>query len=110
VDDLGALAAHLRSNGLRAGAINPNLFQHADYRLGSLAHPQASVRQRAVDHVIECGLIAQELQSDAVSIWLADGMNYAGQDNFRDRRARLEESLRRIDESIDPGIELLVEY
>ena len=39
VDDLSALRAHADSVGLRIGAVNPNLFQDADYMLGSITHP-----------------------------------------------------------------------
>ena len=35
VDDLAALRAHADARGLRIGAVNPNLFQDADYKLGS---------------------------------------------------------------------------
>jgi L-rhamnose isomerase / sugar isomerase len=110
VDDLQSLADHLGRHALRAGAVNPNVFQHADYRLGSLAHPEERVRAKAVDFVVECSRVAERLGSSAVSLWLADGTNYAGQDDFRARRARLEDALRRIDEAVDPSIELLIEY
>ena len=40
--------------GLRIGAVNPNLFQDADYMLGSIAHPAEAVRAKAVDHLLEC--------------------------------------------------------
>ncbi len=85
-----AFASHLRSRGLRAGAVNPNLFQDPDYRLGSITNPDAGIRRKAIDHLLECvddrrprwGPTAQ-------SLWLADGTNYAGQDDLRARRRRL---------------------
>src|SRR5690242_7273136 len=40
VDDLGALREHAEQLGVRLGAVNPNLFQEPEYRLGSLCHPQ----------------------------------------------------------------------
>ena len=49
VDDYGALRAHVEANGLRVGAVNPNLFQDPDYKLGSVAHPDAAIRDRAVE-------------------------------------------------------------
>ncbi len=36
--------------GVRLGTINSNTFQDDDYKLGSLAHPDPSVRQQAIDH------------------------------------------------------------
>ena len=42
VDDYGALRAHIEARGLRVGAVNPNLFQDPDYKLGSITHPDAA--------------------------------------------------------------------
>ena len=89
VDDWSALAAYASEQGIRIGAINPNLFGDDAYRLGSLCHPDAAVRRRALDHCLECVEIARELGSKIVSLWLADGTNYPGQDDLRGRRARL---------------------
>ena len=56
---LRASCASTRSElGLRLGAINPNLFQDPEYKLGSVCHPDAAVRRRAVDHLLECIEIA----------------------------------------------------
>src|ERR671921_459696 len=78
VDDLGTLRAHADRLGLRIGAVNPNLFQDPDYKLGSITHPDPRVRDRAVEHMVECIGIARELGSDAQSLWLAGGTNYPG--------------------------------
>jgi len=45
VDDYAALAAYAAGLGVRIGAINSNLFQDDDYRLGSLTHPDRAVRR-----------------------------------------------------------------
>ena len=42
VDDYGALREHIEARGLRVGAVNPNLFQDPDYKLGSITHPDAA--------------------------------------------------------------------
>jgi L-rhamnose isomerase/sugar isomerase len=110
VDDYGALREHIESRGLRVGAVNPNLFQDARYKLGSVAHPDADVRARAVDHLLECVEIATALGAGAQSLWLADGTNYAGQDDLRARRERLLESLREVCAVLPREQELLVEY
>jgi L-rhamnose isomerase/sugar isomerase len=110
VDDFAALGDHADQLGVRLGAINPNLFQEPEYKLGSLCHPQAAVRRQAIDHVLECVGIAGETGSDVVSLWLADGTNYAGQDSFAARRRRLVESLSEVVAALPEGIELLVEY
>jgi L-rhamnose isomerase/sugar isomerase len=110
VGDLGALRAHAEAVGLRIGAVNPNLFQDPEYKLGSLTHPDGAVRRRAVAHMLECVEIAAELGSTAQSLWLADGTNYAGQDDLRQRRRRMLECLTEVYAALPAGQELLVEY
>jgi L-rhamnose isomerase/sugar isomerase len=110
VDDLSALRAHADSVGLRIGAVNPNLFQDSDYMLGSITHPDDAIRAKAVAHLLECVEIASELGSTAQSLWLADGTNYAGQDDLRARRRRMLESLQEVYAALPAEQELLVEY
>jgi L-rhamnose isomerase/sugar isomerase len=110
VDDIGALRAHAESLGLRLGAINPNLFQDPEYRLGSVCHPDADVRRRAVDHLLECAEIAGVSGAGALSLWLADGTNYPGQDSFSARRRRLVSCLEEVVSALPGSVELLVEY
>src|SRR5262249_5641764 len=88
-DDYSELRDFAETEGVRIGAINPNLFGNDAYRLGSLCHPDARVRAQAVRHCLECVEIAKEVGSNLVSLWLADGTNYPGQDDLRDRRHRL---------------------
>lgn len=109
-DDWAAARQEAERLGVRIGAINPNLFQDEEYRLGSLAHPDAAIRQRAIAHVRECIAIAQATGSDIISLWLADGTNYPGQDDLRGRRHRLLESLQAIYAALPPGMRLLIEY
>jgi L-rhamnose isomerase/sugar isomerase len=110
VDDLSALRAHAEQVGLRIGAVNPNLFQDPDYKLGSITHPDARVRRKATDHLLECLKIADELGSGAQSLWFADGTNYPGQDDLIARRRRLLEALGEVYAALPDGQELLVEY
>ena len=110
VDDWTALLDVAAGHGVKIGAINPNLFQDDEYMLGSLCHPSASVRRRSVDHVLDCIEIARAVGSSIVSLWLADGTNYPGQDDLRARRRRLLECLRQIYSALPPGVRLLVEY
>jgi len=110
VDDYGALREHIEARGLKVGAVNPNLFQDYDYKLGSVTHPDARVREKAVAHLVECLGIAADLGSTAQSLWLADGTNYPGQDDLRARRQRLHESLSQVYAQLPGDQELLVEY
>jgi L-rhamnose isomerase / sugar isomerase len=110
VDDYAELRAYVEGRGLRVGAVNPNLFQDPDYKLGSITHPDASVRRKAVAHLVECLGIAEELGSTAQSLWFADGTNYPGQDDLRVRRRRLLDSLETVYAQLPAGQELLLEY
>jgi L-rhamnose isomerase/sugar isomerase len=96
--------------GVHIGAVNPNLFQDDVYRLGSLCHPDAAVRRQAINHVVDCIDIAREVHSEVVSLWLADGTNYPGQDDLLRRRHRLLEALEEIYAALPAGMRLLIEY
>ncbi|MGH2835534.1 MAG: TIM barrel protein [Solirubrobacteraceae bacterium] len=110
VEDYGEVRARLGAHRLRAGAVNPNLFQAPEYKLGSLTHPDAGVRGKALEHLAQCVEIAGELGSSAQSLWLGDGTNYPGQDDLRGRRARLEQSLAQFYAMLPDDQELLLEY
>jgi L-rhamnose isomerase / sugar isomerase len=110
VDDYRDLRRYAEEQGVRIGAINPNLFGDDAYRLGSLCNPDAGVRARALAHCRECVEIAQEVGSTIVSLWLADGTNYPGQDDLRARRRRLLDGLEKLYALLPEGMRLLVEY
>ncbi|HYY03225.1 MAG TPA: L-rhamnose isomerase [Gaiellaceae bacterium] len=110
VADWAELRSYAESQGLRIGAVNPNLFGDDDYRLGSLCHPDASVRRHALDHCLECLEVAEQVGSPLLSVWLADGTNYPGQDDLRDRFKRLLDSLTQLYAEVPPSMRLLVEY
>lgn len=109
-DDWQSVKDYASELGLRIGAVNPNLFQEDVYRLGSLCHFDKQIRQQAVEHVLDCIRIAQEVGSDIISLWLADGTNYPGQDDLRRRRHRLLDSLQAIYAALSPKMRLLIEY
>jgi len=110
VDDYGELASFAGSLGMRIGAINPNLFQDEDYKLGSVTHPDPRVRRKATDHLLECIEIGRQVGSDIQSLWFADGTNYAGQDSFVERRHRMLECLREAYAAMPEGMRMLLEY
>jgi L-rhamnose isomerase / sugar isomerase len=110
VDDYGELKVHAESLGLRIGAVNPNLFQEPEYKLGSVSNPDPSVRRKATDHLLECVEIAGETASDVLSLWFADGTNYPGQDSFTERRHRMMEALREVYATMPEHMRMLLEY
>ena len=110
IEDYARLKEHASSLGMRVGAVNPNLFQEEDYVLGSVCHPDAAVRRKATEHLIECVEIGRELGSDVLSLWFADGTNYAGQDSFVERRRRMRECLTEAYEAMPENMRMLLEY
>lgn len=110
VDDYAALAKHAEERGLKLGAINSNTFQDDDYKLGSICHPDAAVRRKAVDHLLECVDIMDATGSRDLKLWFADGTNYPGQDDLRERQDRLAEGLAEVYGRLGDGQRMLLEY
>lgn len=110
VDDYDDLAAHAAGLGVSIGAINSNLFQDDDYMLGSLTHPSADVRKKAVAHHLQCIDVMRATGSTDLKLWLPDGLNYPGQDSLRARQDRLADSLAEIYAALDPNHRLILEY
>ena len=110
VDDYERVVDYAAELDLTIGAINPNLFQEPEYKLGSLCHPDKVVRRKALDHLLECIEIMNITGSKVLSLWLADGTNYPGQDDFRARKKRLEDTLRIVCDALADDQRLLIEY
>jgi len=110
VDDFGTLRTHAEELGVSIGAINSNLFQDEDYKLGSLTHVDEKIRTKAIEHHLDCIAIMRETGSSDLKLWLPDGTNYAGQDSLRGRQDRLADSLRQIYAALGEDHRLLVEY
>jgi L-rhamnose isomerase/sugar isomerase len=110
VEDYEKLAAHAADLGVRIGAINSNLFQDDDYKLGSLTHVDPAIRRKAIDHHRQCVDVMRATGSTDLKLWLPDGTNYPGQDDLRGRQNRLAESLEEIYALLDPNHRLLLEY
>ncbi|HEX6821872.1 MAG TPA: TIM barrel protein [Candidatus Sulfotelmatobacter sp.] len=96
--------------GVAPGAINPNLFQDQEYKFGSFANPDAAIRQRALKHAKDSIEIAKRLQSRDISFWFADGSNYPGTANIRQRRRWFEEGLKEAHLALAPEQRMLIEY
>jgi L-rhamnose isomerase / sugar isomerase len=110
VDDYAGLKSYAESLGMQIGAVNPNVFQDEEYSLGSVCHPDAGVRRKATDHLLECVEVAREVGSDTLSLWFADGTNYPGQDSFVERRHRMLECLSETYQSMPENMRMLLEY
>ncbi|RFB79297.1 L-rhamnose catabolism isomerase [Methylovirgula sp. 4M-Z18] len=87
VEDMSALREQAAQLGLSFDAVNSNTFQDQkdqklSYKFGSLSHTDKAVREQAVAHNVECIRIGEALGSKALTVWIADGANFAGQSNL----------------------------
>jgi L-rhamnose isomerase / sugar isomerase len=96
--------------GVRPGAINPNYFQEQIYKHGSFGNPDPAVRKEALRHTSESISIAKRLNSRDISLWFADGSNYPGTANMRQRKRWFEELLGTAHAELTRDQRLLVEY
>ncbi|HEX6346230.1 L-rhamnose isomerase [Umezawaea sp.] len=110
VDDYRALADHAAERGVALGAINSNVFQDDDYKLGSVTNPDPRIRRKATDHLLDCVSIMDQTGSRDLKLWFSDGLNYPGQDNLARRQDRLAEALREVYDRLGDDQRMLVEY
>jgi L-rhamnose isomerase / sugar isomerase len=108
--DYVAMREYAEEKGVRIGAVNPNVFQDDEYRLGSFGNPSPGIQSRALEHMLECCDIMLRTGSDLLSLWFADGTNYAGQDSLRGRKRRFEDNLRQVYAHLPEKGRLLLEY
>lgn len=114
-EDTAAIKELARKHDLVFDAVNSNTFQDQDdqehsYKFGSLSHTDKAVRQQAIEHNIEVIQYGDALGSKALTVWLADGSNFPGQQNFRKALKRTSESLQEIYAELPSDWEMLIEY
>jgi L-rhamnose isomerase/sugar isomerase len=107
VDDIKKFSERYR---VLPGSINPNLFQDQEYKFGSFANPDPVIRRRAFQHTKESIEIAGRLNSRDISMWFADGSNYPGTANIRQRKQWFKELLKESHGELSAGQRLLIEY
>jgi L-rhamnose isomerase / sugar isomerase len=108
--DVPAIQALEKKYGVKSGSINPNLFQDAEYKYGSIANPSAEIRGNALAHLLDSVEIGRALGSQDVSMWIADGSNYPGTQSIRRRIGWMEEVLGETHAALGEGQRMLVEY
>jgi L-rhamnose isomerase/sugar isomerase len=96
--------------GIRLGAINTNVFQDDDYKLGSVTNPNPKIRRKAIDQLLEAVDIMDATGSTDLKFWFADGLNYPGQDDLRGRQDRMAAALHEVYDRLGDDQRLLLEY
>jgi len=92
------------------GSINTNLFQDQEYKYGSFGNPDEKIRQRSLQHAKDSIEIARRLHSRDLSMWFADGSNYPGTANIRQRKEWFKECLKAAHDELSRGQRMLIEY
>jgi L-rhamnose isomerase/sugar isomerase len=110
LNDIPVIRSLERKYGVRAGSINPNLFQAQEYKFGSIANPSAEIRQMAIQHMLDSVEIAKGLESRDLSIWVSDGSNYPGTQSVRRRIGWMEEAMSATHAALGPNQRMLIEY
>jgi len=108
--DVPAIQALEKKYGVKSGGINPNLFQDAEYKFGSIANPSAEIRGIALRHLLDSVEIGKALGSKDVSLWIADGSNYPGTQSVRRRIEWMQDVLGKTHAALGPDQRMLVEY
>lgn len=114
-EDIAAVKQLAEEHGLIFDAVNSNTFQDQknqeySYKFGSLSHTEKNVRKQAIDHNIEVIKYGEALGSKALTVWLADGTAFPGQQNFSKALDRTRESLEKIYDELPDDWKMLIEY
>lgn len=114
-EDVSSLRNAAAEHGLEFDAMNSNTFQDQlgqplSYKYGSLTHPDIAVRRQAIEHNLECIEIGKAIGSKALTVWVGDGSNFAGQSNFRHALERYLESTKAIYAVIPDDWKLFLEH
>ncbi len=115
VSDYAALREEAASLGLGFDAVNSNTFQDQPgqaqtYATGSLSSTVEATRKQAIEHNIECIEIGQKLGSRDLTVWLGDGTNFPGQQDFARSLDRYLEAAAEVYAALPDGWRMLLEH
>ena len=115
VSDYKALREEAASLGLGFDAVNSNTFQDQPgqaqtYATGSLSSTVEATRRQAVEHNIECIEIGQQLGSRDLTVWVGDGTNFPGQQDFARSLDRYLDAAAQVYAALPDGWRMLLEH
>jgi len=113
--DANAIKEQAAEHGIIFDAVNSNTFQDQEgqnhsYKYGSLSNVSKDIRDQAIEHnksVIDYG---KALDSKSITVWLSDGSNFPGQQNFKKAFQYTQESLREIYNHLPDDWKVYIEY
>jgi L-rhamnose isomerase / sugar isomerase len=114
-EDADAIKQLADSLNVKFDAVNSNTFQDQEnqehsYKFGSLCHSDQAVRDQAIQHNKEVIDYGHALGSEAITVWLADGSTFPGQQNFRHAFQNTLESLKEIYTHLPESWSLFTEH
>lgn len=114
-EDYHVLREEAQGYGLSFDAVNSNCFQDQvdqphSYRNGSLGAVSQEVRDQAIAHNVDCIRIGEILGSKAITVWIGDGSNFPGQQDFSEALDRYVGSVRQIYGAMPDDWNLLIEH
>ena len=115
VSDFSALREQAVAAGLTFASVNSNTFQDQpgqahSYKFGSLTHTEKAVREQAIAHNIDCIGYGELLGANSITVWIADGSNFPGQQNFTKALERYLDSTREIYAALPSDWRLFIEH
>lgn len=115
VSDYAALREEAASLGLGFDAVNSNTFQDQPgqaqtYATGSLSSTVEATRQQAIEHNIECIEIGRKLGSRDLTVWVGDGTNFPGQQDFARSLDRYLDAASQVYAALPDGWRMLLEH
>lgn len=113
--DYAAIKEKANALNIKFDAVNSNTFQDQSgakesYKYGSLSNVSKAVREQAIQHNLDVIKIGDKLGSKALTVWLADGSCFPGQNNFQTAFQNTQDSLIDIYKGLPEDWKMLVEY
>ncbi len=113
--DYAAIKEKAAALDIKFDAVNSNTFQDQKdaaetYKYGSLSNTSKAVRAQAIQHNLDVINIGNKLGSKALTVWLADGSCFPGQNNFQTAFQNTQDSLIDIYKGLPDDWSMLVEY
>ena len=113
--DYNAIKQKAEALNIKFDSVNSNTFQdqknaNESYKYGSLSNVSKAVREQAIQHNIDVINIGDKLGSKSLTVWLADGSCFPGQNNFQTAFQNTQDSLKAIYKMLPNDWSMLIEY
>ena len=113
--DYASIKEHANALNIKFDSVNSNTFQDQknaaeSYKYGSLSNVAKAVREQAIQHNLDVINIGNKLGSKSLTVWLADGSCFPGQNNFQTALQNTQDSLQSIYKGLPNDWSMLIEY